>query len=692
MALIHYPRFEVIIVAADGYRVAVPGTDFDVHNLTQNQPLGTLQTDEYGIIAAGSFDDTADPAVAGDVIEISHSTYPGKIRFTLQTTSAKAFEDALNDGATLVAENFFTNTLEPEIIEVYATDLSEPDTPPVKIGSGKQGETLRVPYQTSVAKDIRLSLLPVAKEYQFSGGDFRDAEKADLHVPAIVAPTSFVIPVFDEYTDATTSGTSLQTLYSATIPANRLRYVGDKIKLEYGGVLAANANSKAFGLSFGPNKILDFGTTANGKAWAIDAVIIRKNDDSVRCILELTMKGEDPHVEITEYTGYDFTASIALVLAGRTITQAGDMTARLGYGIRLPAYNPDIEPPSVPLVSSFIADSDTELTLTWAASSDNIAVTSYEVRIRTAAGSYGSWTDIGNVLTYQFTGLTASTAYRAQVRARDAAANYSAASTEANATTDAAPLLLDQLSVQPERAFSFRKLRAAYSGPCCKVRTSATSGAYTDIDFDVDGWVDEAAMAAVGSPVYVLFYDQTGNGNHQTQLSSNAIPQVQSNQINSRPGVSGAAYIDHGDLSAFTEGEHFILMKLANDPPSGGDTGALHSFGTDAATNHIPYTDGTVYDGFGSNARKTTVNPTPSFASWRLYSAYSASGDWANYVDGTQIYSTATNTVGFNAAAYIVLEPGCKLAGEHLLFDQKLGSTDRTAIFNDIEAAYGLTF
>jgi len=252
--------------------------------------------------------------------------------------------------------------------------------------------------------------------------------------------------------------------------------------------------------------------------------------------------------------------------------------------------------------------------------------------------------------------------------------------------------LLDQLSVQPERAFSFRKLWAAYSGPCCKVRTSATSGAYTDIDFDVDGWVDESAMAAVGSPVYVLFYDQTGNGNHQTQLSSNGIPQVYSNQINGRPGIGGVAYIEYGDLSAFTEGEHFILMKLANDPPSGGDIGALHTFGTAVNTNHIPYTDGTVYDGFGSNARKTTVDPTPSFASWRLYSAYSTSGDWANYVDGTQIYSTATNTVGFNAAAYILIESGCKLAGEHLLFHQKLGSTDRTAIFNDIEAAYGLTF
>lgn len=257
---------------------------------------------------------------------------------------------------------------------------------------------------------------------------------------------------------------------------------------------------------------------------------------------------------------------------------------------------------------------------------------------------------------------------------------------------DADVLLLDKLSVLPNRAFSFRKLRAAYAGPCCRVRTSATSGTFTDIPFDTDGWVDEAAMAAVGSPVFVLFYDQTGNGNHQQQLGGNGIPQVYSNQINSRPGIGtgSAFYIDYGDLSAFTEGEHFLLMKRDADPPSGN--GALHVFNTAVDINHVPFSNGIVYDGFGSNVRKTTVDPTPSFTSWRLYSAYSAAGDWANYVDGTQIYSTATNTVGFPASSYLVGESDLKLAGEHLLFDEKLGTTDRDTIFADIESAYGLTF
>lgn len=58
--------------------------------------------------------------------------------------------------------------------------------------------------------------------------------------------------------------------------------------------------------------------------------------------------------------------------------------------------------------------------ITWPAGSDNVAVTSYET---SPDGS--TWTDRGNVLTYTFTGLSASTSYTLRVRAKDAAGNVS---------------------------------------------------------------------------------------------------------------------------------------------------------------------------------------------------------------------------------------------------------------------------
>lgn len=64
-----------------------------------------------------------------------------------------------------------------------------------------------------------------------------------------------------------------------------------------------------------------------------------------------------------------------------------------------------------------------------------MAVAGYEVQIRPASGSYGAVIDVGNVLTYQFTGLTHNTQYYARVRAYDGAGNRGPWSNELSVTT-----------------------------------------------------------------------------------------------------------------------------------------------------------------------------------------------------------------------------------------------------------------
>lgn len=92
---------------------------------------------------------------------------------------------------------------------------------------------------------------------------------------------------------------------------------------------------------------------------------------------------------------------------------------------------------AAPVIASFVADSASELTLTWLTVS---GATGYEVRIKkTSDGAFGSWVDVGLVLTHQFDTLDADTEYQAQVRAYDAVPNYSSASSTATATTDAVP-------------------------------------------------------------------------------------------------------------------------------------------------------------------------------------------------------------------------------------------------------------
>jgi len=71
----------------------------------------------------------------------------------------------------------------------------------------------------------------------------------------------------------------------------------------------------------------------------------------------------------------------------------------------------------------------TSIQVSWAAGSDNVAVTSYEV---STDGT--SWADVGSVLTYTFTGLTPSASYTLRVRAKDAAGNVSSAITATQST------------------------------------------------------------------------------------------------------------------------------------------------------------------------------------------------------------------------------------------------------------------
>jgi len=91
----------------------------------------------------------------------------------------------------------------------------------------------------------------------------------------------------------------------------------------------------------------------------------------------------------------------------------------------------DSTAPSVPQNVTATAASATSATVTWSASTDNVAVTGYEV--------YRNGTKVGTTAatTYTDTGLAAGTTYGYTVKAYDAAGNVSAASAAASVTTPA---------------------------------------------------------------------------------------------------------------------------------------------------------------------------------------------------------------------------------------------------------------
>ncbi|MFC4100260.1 fibronectin type III domain-containing protein [Paenibacillus xanthanilyticus] len=92
---------------------------------------------------------------------------------------------------------------------------------------------------------------------------------------------------------------------------------------------------------------------------------------------------------------------------------------------------PDTTPPSVPGNLTAPSKTDTSVTLSWTASTDNLGVAGYEIfRGATLAG-----TTTGST-TYTVTGLSPSTSYTFTVKAKDGSGNRSAASGAVSVTTN----------------------------------------------------------------------------------------------------------------------------------------------------------------------------------------------------------------------------------------------------------------
>ena len=145
-------------------------------------------------------------------------------------------------------------------------------------------------------------------------------------------------------------------------------------------------------------------------------------------------------VTTTSYSNTGLTAATSYSYRIRAGDAAGNWSAYSNTSAATTLSAPDTTAPTAPKNLAATPASSTTINLSWTASTDNVAVTGYEVR-RCQGASCSTYAVIGTTTgtSYGDTGLTASTTYRYRVRARDAAGNFSALSTRVNATTLAAP-------------------------------------------------------------------------------------------------------------------------------------------------------------------------------------------------------------------------------------------------------------
>jgi fibronectin type 3 domain-containing protein len=106
--------------------------------------------------------------------------------------------------------------------------------------------------------------------------------------------------------------------------------------------------------------------------------------------------------------------------------------------IAAPNATPDTDPPTSPATLAATSPSQSSISVSWAASTDNVGVTGYIVE-RCQGTGCSNFAQVGTLTASPFidTGLTANTFYNYHVRATDAASNLSGWSNVVGATTQA---------------------------------------------------------------------------------------------------------------------------------------------------------------------------------------------------------------------------------------------------------------
>lgn len=197
--------------------------------------------------------------------------------------------------------------------------------------------------------------------------------------------------------------------------------------------------------------------------------------------------------------------------------------------------------------------------------------------------------------------------------------------------------------------------------------------------------------------------DQSGNSNTASQATSGKRALYKTNIINGLPAYLFDGTDDFYDLpnvmTTWTTGEIFIVLKRAADPPGTQATSGLWKMDTAVQASNVPFTSGVIFDAWGSDSRKTTVDPTPSLASPALYNVTSGPSNWTSRLNGAILFGTATNTVGFNTApqlgrSFDGLSTEAFMNGhisECLIYKKTLTASQRDSVEEALGLLYGIT-
>lgn len=203
------------------------------------------------------------------------------------------------------------------------------------------------------------------------------------------------------------------------------------------------------------------------------------------------------------------------------------------------------------------------------------------------------------------------------------------------------------------------------------------------------GYVNDDPMSTLAGQV------APGTGHDFTQAGA-LRPTFKTNILNGLAVAQfdGSDFWENVDPSALTAAHVFLVIKKTN-----GDTNLCFPwrFGTSASINAYPDPGSAnkIFDGTCSTTRRDCGDPAPTLAAWRVVEVVSTSSEWTYLLDGTQLFTTGTNTVAIRSSCALGHWAGGggglvgQIAGCYF-FSAKL-TTDRATLITYINSRFGLS-
>ena len=262
---------------------------------------------------------------------------------------------------------------------------------------------------------------------------------------------------------------------------------------------------------------------------------------------------------------------------------------------------------------------------------------------------------------------------------------------------------LDKLGVNTESsaaAFGLRLLTSCYQGKAIKVRRSSDN-TMLDIGFKVNGDLDDAALTTFigNSDGYIVkWYDQSGTGLDAAQTDETKQPKIATagviNRENGKPVILYDGLDDCLKLSSWNRGTNATGFIVFKPTASETNTVALWEFGSNTDAAYWAGGGNTIYDGFGTNSRRSVASPIDLDQQMNLASVQIKSNKSEYWLNGDPLMSPDNVSVDWSGTPTIGgISNGLYWSGsisELVVYNKALNDIDRQSIEGSAGIYYGV--